>query len=83
VGVNWAVDEHARSVRGLVDWVNEFWQAMGPHTSNRSYQNFIDPELVDWQRGYYGDNLERLVKVKHAVDPDNIFHFAQSIPTRT
>jgi hypothetical protein len=82
VGANWAVDERTTPVRELGDWVNEFWQAMGPHTSNRSYQNFIDPALVDWRRAYYGDNLERLVRVKHAVDPDNVFHFAQSIPPR-
>ena len=81
VSANWAVDEHPDAVRRLIDWVNEFWHVMGPHTSNRSYQNFIDPGLTDF-RGYYGDNLERLVAVKRAVDPDNTFHYAQSIPTR-
>jgi FAD/FMN-containing dehydrogenase len=82
VSANWAVDEHPDAVRRLIDWVNEFWHVMGPHTSNRSYQNFIDPGLADWRRGYYGDNLERLVAVKRAVDPDNTFPYAQSIPTR-
>jgi FAD/FMN-containing dehydrogenase len=55
---------------------------MRPHTSNASYQNFIDPALTDWERAYYGANLERLVAIKRHVDPDNVFHFAQSIPTR-
>jgi hypothetical protein len=82
VSANWATDEHPSAVRRLVDWVDEFWQTMGPHTSNRSYQNFIDPVLTDWRRAYYGENLERLVKVKRSVDPDNVFHFPQSIPTR-
>jgi FAD/FMN-containing dehydrogenase len=82
VSANWAVDERPSALRRLIDWVDEFWQVMGPHTSNRSYQNFIDPGLTDWRRGYYGDNLERLVNVKRAVDPEGIFHFAQSIPTR-
>ncbi len=82
VSANWAVDERPSAVRRLVDWVDGFWRMMGPHTSDRSYQNFIDPALTDWRRAYYGDNLERLVKVKRAVDPDNVFHFAQSIPTR-
>src|SRR6202035_3699237 len=74
VSANWAVDEHPDSVRRLIGWVDEFWHAMAPYTSNRSYQNFIDPGLADWRRGYYGDNLERLVAVKRAVDPDNTFH---------
>jgi FAD/FMN-containing dehydrogenase len=82
VSANWAVDERPSSVRRLVDWVDEFWQVMGPHTSTRSYQNFIDPALTDWPTGYYGVNLERLVNVKRAVDPTDTFHFAQSIPTR-
>jgi FAD/FMN-containing dehydrogenase len=82
VGANWAVDERPSAVRRLIAWVDELWHVIGPHTSDRSYQNFIDPALTDWRRGYYGDNLERLVSVKRAVDPDDIFHFAQSIPTR-
>ena len=34
----------------------------------------------DWTRAYYGDNIDRLRRIKTAYDPDNIFHFEQSIP---
>jgi FAD binding domain/Berberine and berberine like len=48
--------------------------------STGAYQNYIDPTLMNWQRAYYGSNLERLVTIKQQHDPDNRFSFAQSIP---
>ena len=53
--------------------------AFAPVTQG-SYQNYIDPTLPDWQQAYYGSNLSRLQQVKRAHDPDDVFHFAQSIP---
>jgi hypothetical protein len=61
-------------------WLAAAASDLAPYTSG-AYQNYIDPTLSDWQRAYYGTNLSRLVEVKAAVDPDDFFHFAQSIPT--
>ncbi len=61
-------------------WLSAAAAALGPYTTG-AYQNYIDPTLANWQHAYYGANLARLVKVKASVDPDDFFHFAQSIPT--
>jgi hypothetical protein len=62
-------------------WLAHFAGAAAAYVDGSAYQNYIDPTLVDWQQAYYGPNLGRLVAVKAAYDPDDVFHFAQSIPT--
>ncbi len=59
-------------------WLDHVQRAFAPVTQG-AYQNYIDPTLSDWQQAYYGANLPRLQKVKQAYDPDDTFHFAQSI----
>ena len=81
IGVGWAVDERPGRVRQLRGWADDVWDEMGPYTSDFSYQNFADPALVDWPRAYYGENLERLVRIKRRYDPDRTFRFPQAIPT--
>jgi FAD/FMN-containing dehydrogenase len=56
------------------------------------FVNYLDADLprrpsataAGWWQLYYGDtNFARLVRTKRAVDPDNTFHHAQSIPVTT
>lgn len=60
-------------------WQNEFYRAMLPYAGGGAYQNFADPSLKDWRRSYYGENFERLAKIKRAVDPDDVFNFPQGV----
>jgi FAD/FMN-containing dehydrogenase len=61
-------------------WLEQAARALAPSCNGEAYQNYIDPTLRDWEKAYYGSNLERLSEVKHRYDPDEVFRFAQSIP---
>jgi len=60
-------------------WLERTQTTFAPYARG-SYQNYIDPTLPNWAEAYYGSNLHRLRRVKAAHDPDDVFHFAQSIP---
>ncbi|MHB1496702.1 MAG: FAD-binding oxidoreductase [Acidimicrobiales bacterium] len=61
-------------------WLDAWYESLRPYASGQAYQNYIDPSLRDWARAYYGENLPRLGEVKAKWDPDDVWHFAQSIP---
>jgi FAD/FMN-containing dehydrogenase len=65
-----------------LSWIGGFYRAMRPFVSQYAYQNYIDPDLTTWRTAYYGANYDRLVDVKAQYDPDDLFRFRQSIPTR-
>lgn len=69
-------------VRDLEDWTDAVLAAIEPHTPRESYQNFPNRRIVDWQEQYYAENLERLIEVKTAWDPANLFTSAQTIAPR-
>ena len=59
-------------------WQDRFYEAMRRFGTGAS-QNFADPSLRDWRASYYGANLARLERIKHAIDPDRLFNFAQAL----
>jgi len=61
-------------------WLDAFHQEMEAYTSMHCYQNFIDRKQVNYLDAYYGENLDRLKRVKQLVDPTNIFTYPQAIP---
>ena len=77
---NWNASDSASGIAAKHTWLTDLWQSMRQFASGAAYQNYIDPDLANWQQAYYGDNLSRLQRVKAAYDPGDLFHFGQSIP---
>ncbi|MHB8220902.1 MAG: FAD-binding oxidoreductase [Acidimicrobiales bacterium] len=77
--VSWSAGAAPTTVAEATSWLATTETGLGPFASG-AYVNYIDPTLGDWEAAYYGANLARLQRVKTAVDPDDFFHFAQSIP---
>jgi FAD/FMN-containing dehydrogenase len=64
-------------------WLMQSWMTTRPWGSGRVFPNFPDPDLDDWGHAYYGANYERLLRIKGTFDPDDVFRFHQSLPSRT
>jgi FAD/FMN-containing dehydrogenase len=62
-----------------IRWVEDLARAMRPFTRG-VYVNTPDLSIKNWPKAYYGNNFDRLTRVKRRYDPENVFHFPQSIP---
>jgi FAD/FMN-containing dehydrogenase len=60
-------------------WVRDVDAVMRPYASGFAYQNYIDPELADWEHAYFGANLARLKAIKRRYDPAGRFAFPQGV----
>lgn len=60
-------------------WVEGLRDSMLDYAQG-AYVNYHDSLLEDPLVSYYGPNLPRLVEVKKTYDPENFFHYPQSIP---
>lgn len=79
-GAVWSPEQPPRVGNELTAWTQEITSLIAPHTPNESYQNFPNTGIPEWQQQYYAENLQRLIEVKTAYDPDDIFRNPQSIP---
>jgi FAD/FMN-containing dehydrogenase len=63
-----------------VAWAQDVFAAMQPHAGGRVYVNFLGEEGGNRVRQAYGERTyERLVELKRAYDPTNLFRLNQNI----
>jgi hypothetical protein len=62
-----------------LQWLRGVHAALRPYVDGRAYVNYVDPELPNWRRAYYGPSLPRLVSVRQQYDPDRVFRFEQGV----
>lgn len=78
--VQWYAQFSQAAMPAKLNSMKALYDSLRPYFSGHSYVNYPDLDLKDYGTAYWGDNLARLKKVKAAVDPDNFFRHAQSIP---
>jgi FAD/FMN-containing dehydrogenase len=62
-----------------IRWAREYVADMRPFATGGVYLNFIGDEGQDRVRAAYGDNYDRIAKIKGQYDPANIFRGNQNI----
>ncbi|WP_431676251.1 FAD-binding oxidoreductase [Kitasatospora sp. KL5] len=62
-----------------IAWTRAYWDAVRPFTTGGVYINYLGAEGEDRVRAAYGADYDRLVAVKDAYDPENVFRLNQNI----
>ncbi|WP_431680240.1 FAD-binding oxidoreductase [Kitasatospora sp. KL5] len=60
-------------------WVRDYYGAVAPHSEAGGYVNFMAEDDQHRAADNYGDNYARLVEVKRAYDPGNLFRVNHNI----
>jgi FAD/FMN-containing dehydrogenase len=62
-----------------IGWARTFWMAVEPFATSGVYVNYLGNEGEERIRASYGANYSRLVTLKNAYDPTNLFRMNQNI----
>jgi FAD/FMN-containing dehydrogenase len=62
-----------------IGWARRVHGALSPYASGGTYVNFMTGDEGDRVAAAYGENYERLARVKERYDPGNVFHLNQNI----
>jgi FAD/FMN-containing dehydrogenase len=78
VAASW---ERPEDDQGNIAWAREAWQDLRRFSTGGTYVNFLtEEEGGDRIRAAYGEQYERLARIKAKWDPDNLFRQNKNIP---
>ena len=79
-GIYW---EHEDQTADALRYSRQFFAEILPDVSKYCYANTVDYDLDErYLDAYYGTNVDRLIQIKAKYDPENLFHWKQSIPVK-
>jgi FAD/FMN-containing dehydrogenase len=73
------VDPDPANAALIKDWTIAYWEALHPYSAGGAYVNMMMDEGQERVRAAYRGNYDRLVSIKNAYDPTNLFHVNQNI----
>ncbi|MEV5537400.1 FAD-binding oxidoreductase [Saccharopolyspora shandongensis] len=62
-----------------IAWVRDYYAATAPHSEEGGYVNFMAGDDQGRIKANYRGNYDRMVQVKRAYDPENLFHLNQNV----
>jgi FAD/FMN-containing dehydrogenase len=82
--VRWAqvmvgVDPDKSNREKITNWSKSYYEALHKYSAGGAYVNFMMDEGQDRVKASYGNNYERLAKIKTKYDPKNLFRVNQNI----
>ena len=80
IGANGMWDPDEPAADAYRQWIRAAGQRVRPFSTGGSYVNFqTADEAEDRVRATYGANFDRLLAVKQAYDPDNLFRSNRNV----
>jgi hypothetical protein len=73
------VDPDPANAGAIRDWCVDYFEALHPHSAGGAYVNMMMDEGQERVKASYGDNYDRLAKIKAEYDPGNLFRVNQNI----
>ncbi|MEU7893386.1 FAD-binding oxidoreductase [Nonomuraea sp. NPDC049152] len=81
IGVNGMWEQNEPDADTFRQWIRHAWKRLRPFSTGGNYINFQTADEDEQRvRATYGTNFDRLVRVKTAYDPGNLFRVNRNIP---